>query len=114
MNNEEYLREIVREAVEDVLYEFKSDIAQSNEERLLNDRDTHDHSNRKALQDPLERRWRRSINDHRDEYRPKARSAAEKRERDEYNKDDLDTYRLFNRVLDKQSKRNERRYKRFR
>jgi hypothetical protein len=39
MNNEEYLREIVREAVEDVLYEFKSDIAFSNARRNYYDKE---------------------------------------------------------------------------
>lgn len=39
MNNEEYLRQIVREAVEDVLYEFKSDIAMSNARRNYIDKE---------------------------------------------------------------------------
>ena len=43
MNNEEYLRQIVREAVEDVLYEFKSDIEYETKARLLRDRNSGDH-----------------------------------------------------------------------
>ena len=39
MNNEEYLRQIIREAVEDVLYEFKSDIALSNARRNYIDKE---------------------------------------------------------------------------
>ena len=43
MNNEEYLREIIREAVEDVLYEFKSDIAASYAARDALDRKSGEH-----------------------------------------------------------------------
>jgi len=43
MNNEEYLRQIVREAVEDVLYEFKSDIAASYAVRDAMDRNSGKH-----------------------------------------------------------------------
>jgi hypothetical protein len=43
MNNEDYLREIVREAVEDVLYEFKSDIAASYAARDFIDRTSGEH-----------------------------------------------------------------------
>ena len=44
MNNEEYLRQIVREAVEDVLYEFKSDIEYETKAKLLRDRNSGDHN----------------------------------------------------------------------
>ena len=47
MNNEEYLREIIREAVEDVLYEFKSDIEYETKARLLKDRESGNHDPRR-------------------------------------------------------------------
>jgi hypothetical protein len=43
MNNEEYLKDIIREAVEDVLYEFKSDIEYETKAKLLKDRESGNH-----------------------------------------------------------------------
>jgi len=47
MNNEEYLRQIIREAVEDVLYEFKDDIKYETKAKLLKDYYSGDHDPKK-------------------------------------------------------------------
>lgn len=47
MNNEEYLKDIIREAVEDVLYEFKDDIKYETKAKLLKDYYSGDHDPKK-------------------------------------------------------------------